>query len=193
MSEQLKDGTGTNIRAKVDDTNRLFTRAVSEQPSHEAVIEADHYIVTSTPITLTNDSKSSVIYFKNNEAKDLFIDRLLVTSKDSTGGTEDYFFFSGTRNPTGIASGTGTSATQVNSNFGSTNVLSSTSEVGQQGASTTGGDPIYGAYLKDATLHLIETRLLLQTGNSVAFEITPPAGNTSFLVTVAINCHLVKP
>jgi hypothetical protein len=193
MAESIKDGGGTGVLAIVDDTQRLFTRAVSETPAHEAVVTEDHYIVSSGPVVLTTSNLSSVFYFKNDEDQDLFIDRLLVTSKDSTDGTEDYFFFSGTRNPTGMGSGSGTSLVQVNSNFGSTNLLDSTSEIGQEAATTTGGDTIYGANLKDARLHLIETRLLLQTGNSVAFEITPPAGNSSFTVTIAMNCHLVKP
>ena len=52
MSESIKDGVGTGSRAKVDDTNRLWTRAVAESPAHEAVLLEDHYLVTSGIVNL---------------------------------------------------------------------------------------------------------------------------------------------
>lgn len=189
---QIEDGTGTGNRAKVDSSARLWTRAVAETPDHEAVVNGDHYILTSTPITLTNANKSSLIYYSHNEIPDLFIDRLIITSTEATDGTVNYFNFSGTRNPTGMADGTGTEITQVNSNFGSVKTLNSTTEKGQTDASTAGGDPILSVTLDEAKFYTINTRLELTKGNAVAFEITPPAGNTSFQVTIAFNCHLVK-
>ena len=190
---QIKDGVGTGFLARVDDTNRLFTRAVSESPAHEAVVAEDHYLISSGFVNLTSDDKSSVIYFKNDETKDLFIDRIILTSEDSTGGTHNHFLFSGTKNPTGMSGGSGLDIVVINSNFGTTNLLSNTSEIGQQLATTTGGSGIFAAYFADGETHFIEQRLLLQTGNSIAFEITPSINNTSFDVAVGINCHLVKP
>jgi len=193
MSEPIKDGTGFGFLAKVDDTQRLFTRAVAESPAHEAVVTADHYLMGSGYVNLTDGAKSAVIYLKNDESQDLFIDRIILTSEASTGGTHSHFLFSGTRNPTGMGSGTSTSANMVNSNFGSTNVLDSTSEIGQQGATSTSGAPIFAAYFAESSTHFIEQRFLLQTGNSIAFEVTPSVNNTSFDIAVGINCHLVKP
>lgn len=190
---QIKDGAGTGYLARVDDTNRLFTRAVAESPAHEAVLSGDHYLFSSGVVNLTSTSKSSVIYFQNNETQDLFIDRIILTSDHSVDGVHDHCIFSGTKNPTGMTGGIGSEVVLVNANFGTTNLLSNTSERGQEAATTDGGSPIFSAYFPNGDTTFIEQRLLLQTGNSIAFEITPPIGNTSFDVAVGVNCHLVKP
>lgn len=193
MSDSTIDGTGSGYLAKVDDTNRLFTRAVASTPEYEAVTAADHYLISSGFITLTDDAKSSVIRLQNDEEQDLFIDRIILTSEDSVGGTHDHYLFSGTKNATGISGGTGVAANVVNNNFGSTKLLANSSERGQQDATTTGGSIIFAAYFNDGATEFINQRLLLQTGNSITFEITPSVNNTSFDVAVGINCHLVKP
>ena len=190
---QIKDGTGTGQLVKVDDTNRMFVRAVSESPAHEAVLSDDHYIVSSTIITLGTANKTSIIFLQNDESKDLFIDKIIVTAGASTDGTEDFFMLSGTRNPTGMANGSGNSAIVTNSNFGTTNLLSETSEYGQDTATTTGGAVIFAANFEIKRTAFIEQRLLLETGNTVAFEITAPPSNTNLQVAIGLNCHLVKP
>jgi len=189
---QIKDGTGSGNQAKVDETNRIWTRAIAESPMHEAVLLEDHYLVTSGIVTLGTANKTSIIYLQNDETSDLFIDRIIVTSQKSTNGSEGYFLLSGTKNPTGMTNGTGSSANIRNSNFGSIKTLASTSDIGQDTASTDGGSGIFiGSFAVERT-EFMEQRMLLQKGSSIAFEITPPPGSTSMNVAIGINCHLVK-
>lgn len=192
MAESIKDGTGDNKLAKVDDTNRLWTRAIAESPAHEATVLADHYFLSGGRHTLTDATKSAMIYIQTDELNDLFIDRIIVSSSDSTGSSIDNYVLSGIRNPTGMSSGTGNAIGIINTNFGSTKTLDITSEQGQQGASTTGGDTIFLGNFKEGDTHFISQRLLLQKGNSIMFEITPATGNTSQEFAIAVSCHLVK-
>lgn len=188
---QLKDPQTGDV-AKVDTTHRLWTRAVAESPAHEAVLLEDHYLITSGIVNLGTANTTSIIYLQNDEVSDLFIDRIIVTCQNSTDGTESFYLLSGTKNPTGMTNGTGVSANLRNSNFGSTKVLAETSEIGQDTASTDGGTGIFIGSFRVERTDFIDQRMLLQKGNSIAFEITPPPGNTSVNVAIGINCHLVK-
>ena len=192
MSEAIKDGTGAGYIAKVDETKRLWTRAIAETPAHEAVLEGDHYFLSSGRHELTDGAKSSLIYVQTDESRDLFIDRIIVTSSDSTGSSIDNYILSGIRNPTGMVDGTGSDVGIINTNFGSIKTLDITSEQGQQGASTTGGSTIFLGNFKEGDTHFIPQRLLLEKGNSIMFEITPATGNTSQYFAIALSCHLVR-
>ncbi len=193
MANILEDGTGDAFKARVDDTHRLHVRAVADASNVEAVLEGDHHILATARITLTTDSTSSLMFFSNNEARGLFIDRLIVTVGASAGATENSFFFSGMRNPTGLLNGSGNPLVSTNSSFSSSVILDAPSEMGLEGTTTIGGNPILGINLKLEDSHFTFTRLLLAKSNSISFAITPPAGNTSMVVTIAASGFLIRP
>ena len=58
MSEIILDGTGFGYTAKVDNTNRLDVRSVTEPAIVEAAENGDAYFITSGSITLTNTANS---------------------------------------------------------------------------------------------------------------------------------------
>ena len=189
----IQDGTGNGHEAAVDDTNRLLTRCVTESGDIEATELGDHYALTSGAITLTSTSASAMLFFKNNENYPLYVDRVIINTDDSTGGTVDQFILTITYNPEGLSSGSGDSITQVNTNLGSNNTLDLTSEKGLEGASVTGGS-VAGAWrIENPTrMRVIPIRWWMPKGSSVAISYTPPAGNTSMVAVCALNAHLVK-
>lgn len=189
----VEDGKGTGYSAQVDTTQRLRTRSVSEDPSIEATFNGDHYAITSGAIDLTSTSPSAMMYFINNEEFPLLIDRIILNSTDSVGGTVDEFFFALFSNCTGMTNGNGNEATQVNTNFSSNNTLNITSEKGAEGASLTGGTQVAGWRIENPTrMRIINVRWVFEKGAGIGVRITPPDSNTSMNTTVALNGHLVK-
>lgn len=193
MSESILDGTGRSYEAKVDETNRLEVRSVSENGAIEALGAGDHYAITSGSITLTAATESGVLYFINDEEYPIFVDRIIINAVDSTGGTVDAITFRIHKNPTGMTSGAATDATQVNTNFGSSNQLAITSEKGAEGATVDGGSTAGSWQIENPTrMRIIPVRLFIPKGASLGFSVTPPASNTSMAITTAVNAHLIK-
>ena len=80
----------------------------------------------------------------------------------------------------------------MNTNFGSSKNLNLTSEIGAEGATVTGGDTIGAWSIENPTrTRIIETRWLLTKGDTIAFTCTPPASNTSMVISIGLNAHLV--
>lgn len=193
MELSITDGTGTGQEAKVDETNRLEVRAVTEDGAVEALAEGGHFAITSGEITLTSANSSAMMWFKNNEKYPMIIDRIILNSVDSTGGTEPKFKVIMYKNPTGMTGGTSVDVTQVNTNFGSNEVIDLLSEKGQEAATIDGGGIIGGWQIENPTyMKVINTRLLLPKGASIGWAIVPPASNTSLPVTLAVNAHIAK-
>jgi hypothetical protein len=188
----IENGVGDCRPAKVDKTNKLLVRSVIEDGAFEAVMDGNHYAITSGAITLTGTVSNAMLYFKNNENFPLVIDRVIVNTGDSTGGTIDEFILTSTFNPNGLVSGGGVDVTQVNTNLGSSNSLSITSEKGADGATVDGGSTAGAWRIENPTRHrYIDVRWFLPKGSSVALSYTPPASNTSMVAVCAVNAHLV--
>jgi hypothetical protein len=189
---KIQDGTGKGYEAEIDSTNRLKTRAVIEDEWVEALSKGDHYAITSSPITLTAATASAMMWFRNDNDEDLLIDRVILNSADSTGGTVDVLVLQPVVNPTAMASGSGNDVTQVNTNLGSSKELTLTSEKGLEGASLTGGSVAAAWNIENPTNHrVLDVRFLVPKGSSIGFNIIPPASNTSMVVSVSVNAHKV--
>lgn len=189
---KILDATGKGYGSKVDVTNRLSTRAVTEEGWVEAVIEGDHYALTSGVVTLTAATASAMMWIQNDGDAALLVDRIILNTDDSTGGTLDQFIFNIVKNATAMASGSGNPITQVNTNWGSNKTLTLSSEIGQEAATLTGGTVVAGWRIENPTRHrVMNVRFYIPKGTSVGFLITPPASNTSMAAVVAINAHKV--
>ena len=68
----LKDGSGSGDVAKVDNTNRLRTRSVSDNSVEEAFKDGRAFIFSSLPVTLTTDCVSYIMYLQNCDTRDIF-------------------------------------------------------------------------------------------------------------------------
>ena len=191
MSEQIKDGTGTGYLAKVDNTNRLRGRNVSENFLTEAVRDAEGFAITPGLLTLTSANQSAILYFKNNEQNDFVLTRAICTPFRTTGGTEDFVTFQCRYGATGMSSGSGTDASFINLKFGDSNTVTFDSEVGQEGASLSGSTSVGFTFaVPFGQTFFADVFIRIPPGQSFAILITPPPSNTSCVVVGAVNGYL---
>ena len=193
MSESIIDGTGSGYRAKVDNKNRLVVTAAAEDVKYYITRAGFGFIVSSNPVTLTSDSESAVLYFKTNEDSDILIADLTIKFGPSTGGSgvilgKEYAA------PTG-----GTLLSDANSiyipnlNDGSSATVDpgTVCYAGDEGKTVTGGvDIITQIYLPNS----VESRqdvFIVKKGNSFAYKITPPTGNTSMTLFISFGIYLL--
>jgi hypothetical protein len=138
MEFQIKDGTGTGNRAKVDSKKRLLTESQTTTKFENEVLLGNAYNVNTEFMTITTDVSHSLLYIKNEELSILTLDAWFIGTDLGTNGAnlgllEVYY------NPTGgtIISG-GTALTLVNRLGGSSNVSSITALKGGEGFTATG-------------------------------------------------------
>lgn len=187
---QIESGVGNGYKASVDTTNRIATRSIVEGGEIEAAVNGDQYYVTSGSVTLTNAAESAVIWYQNEEEFSLLLDEIIFGAAVSTGGTTNVCALSVTINPTGLTSGSSTEVIDLNANIGSSKTLITTSsEIGAQGASVSGGTqgPIY--YYPDKLTSVFEANAIIPRGTGIAISVTPPASNTSLAVNVSFRVH----
>jgi hypothetical protein len=190
----IKDGKGSGVSAKVSSTNKLSVLAVSEDIAAHHAFEGNAYNINTGTINLTSANKSALLYVKNLEEKDLIINAFFyllgnsnITGVDTLVQVE--------RNPTGgdLISG-GTAFLPVNRHFGSKNTLNVTCLKGAEGDALSGADDIVveslfsGVGRKTVAVGAI----IVPRGTSVGVTITPPTGNTSMNVQMALAAYLVE-
>lgn len=189
MGFEIKDGTGSNRRAQVDIHNRLQVDSIISTERAQVAIEGDAYLIGSGFVTLTSANSSALLWFKNDNDFDLVITRYLVGVRASTGGTENHVRGIIYRNPTAISGGSGSPLLAPNVNFGSSNTLTLSSEIGAEAATLTGGTPLASVVAPVEQLTTEEAATIMPKGSSIGVLIIPPASNTSLQVSVGINAH----
>ena len=194
MATQLIDGTGSKRKAKITQNNELLTDSIVKSSRDQQALDGEAYIVGSGFVTLTSDLPSAILYFKNDGQDDLIITRFLVGVRSSVGATTTENHVRGIiyKNPTGMTSGTGLDLSINNINFGSSNTIDSTSEIGQEAAALVGGSPYLATVAPVEQLTSEEAATILPRGTSIGVLVIPPAGNstgTGIQVSVGINVH----
>ena len=186
----IKDGTGSGDTAKVDLSNRLNTRSIISCSIHEAAEAGEALFVSSGLVTLTTCCQSAILWYQNDECRDLLITDVFFSVGSSTGGTGSVTF-AFRKNATGLSSAVG-DALFTNPNFGSNTTFCSTSERGEEGATVTGGCATAGFFIAlDGTTELSAT-LVIPKGKSISVQVTPPASNTNLVVAVALRSFFIK-
>lgn len=188
MSTQIQDGTGKSYFAGVDTNGRLQVKSISEGFNVDAAINGENYNINTGRFNLTSDSKSSILYLKNNEDKDFIIQEILVIVGESTGGSGD-FKIDIIKNPTaGTIVSSATDADIVeNRNFGSARQLIADVYKGAEGRTITDGSVFAESLRSAATAVSFDADvIILEKSNSIGVEITPQSGNTSTTVSVAV-------
>lgn len=188
---KIKDGTGEGNYARVDATQKLSVRAISETFQNEAGLEGNAFLLSTGFVNLTSANPSAVLYFKNNDIVDLLITRFLVSARNSTGGSENHCTVILYKNPIGIGSGSGIDMNVNNINFGSFNSLTNESEIGQEAATMTNGSSFGGFVIPLEQLTSEESSIVLKKGNSIGAVVIPPSGNTSFTIGIGINSQKI--
>ena len=120
MGFQIQDGTGSSKKVKVNSNNRIETDwVIITSLSTTSKQDGNAYTVGTDGIfsgSFSTGTDNALLYCKNNEDKDLFVD-VCVVSQDVAG---IYKFI---KNPTaGTLITNGTSTSPLNLNFGSSNV-----------------------------------------------------------------------
>ena len=198
MSVTIKNGVGTGDVAKVTTENRLTTASVSQDVKDHGADLGDKYNINTGDITLTDANKTTVLYIKNNEDKDLVINSLIYNLGATSSGSGDVKL-DVLRNPTTGDIVTNASAAAVgssvnaNQNFGSNKSLSADVYKG-----ATADAVITDGALSISTRSAANTgrfvislgSLVLPKGSSIAIDYTPPSGNTSQIVQFAMSCYV---
>ncbi|MDO3651310.1 hypothetical protein, partial [Nocardia mangyaensis] len=128
---EIKDGTGTGNRLKVNSNNRALTDSISRSVEHNANYEGDSY---SLPIQQTPTGASDYFfYFKNNGDRYVIFEGFdyRVASAESINVI---------LNPSVSTLSGNTSATPVNLNTSSSTTLISTVEAGNDITGISGGN-----------------------------------------------------
>lgn len=192
MSTEIKDGTGTGNKARVDKTNRFTVHAVVQDEESEAAEDGNAFFIGSGFINLTTGNESAILFIQNNEEQDLKIVNIIFSSRPSIGGTQTQYAATFIKNPSGMSAGTGNSAAITNINFGSAKNLSSSTEIGVEAATLTNGSVAAEFIIEHGKLDDFDAALVLPRGSSIGVKITPPSGNTSLDVEVAFRTFLER-
>jgi hypothetical protein len=199
MSIIIKDGTGSGTSAKVDSNQRLQTAAITDSQTNHSSDSGDKYNINTGDITLTDATATSVIYVKNNEDRDLTITAFIYNLGTSTGGSGDGLL-EVHRNPiTGsiisdaVNVDVGTTVL-ANQNFGSNKALSIDGYKGDTADNdftSSDGVTVSTRLASPSGRNTIALgAVLLPKGSSIGVTYTPPSGNTSQTVQIALACFL---
>lgn len=187
MAQTILDGTGDEYSARVDTTNRLHTRSVSNTLAREESLNGNHYAIGTPLITLTSDSDSAILYVENTGERDLFVDRFIMNARAAASATEDFLALNIFVNPTGMTGGSGADLINTNVNFGSPKVATISSEYGAEGATLDDGIASGAFIYKTELSTFTDIRIVLPKGARLGLTVTPPAGTTSLPLTTFIE------
>lgn len=195
MPIEIEDGEGSSRRAGVDPRFRLKVASLTETESNYHTSLGLKFNVNTGDITLTNASKTTVLFFKNNDNRDVIIDALIY-NLGATNGTGD-ILIDVVRNPTTGDIVTNANSPQVgtgeeaNMNYGSSTTLDADIYIGASGEAvvTDGAENVLTRSASSTGRILISPGggALLPKGSSMAINYTPPSGNTSQIVQFALN------
>ena len=177
--------------ARVDKFNRLYTFAVTESAENWAVDRGKAWNLNTQDITLTSDTASSLLYFKNTDADYIVIPSIVWIASNSAGKDGvDNMLVEVVAQPTSVSYSS--AIVPINRSIGvSAQPESYVAYKGAQGATSTGGDVVLSSRMNDASRLALPVLLELPQGASVALRVTPPSGNTSMKMQVAIPIYSV--
>lgn len=190
---RIQDATGQGPGAKVGSTNRLYTFAISESFEEFANKEGDAYNINTGTITLSDAADTPILYFKNNEDKDLIVTAIAIGAGPSTGAATDAnAVITIVRNPTAGTIVSGATAVDMNENrnFGSSKTLTADAYKGATGNTMTDGDDIIQLYQSENSRLFAQLNLIIPKSKSIGIKFDPAASNTSQDVYAALVCHL---
>jgi hypothetical protein len=149
------------------------------------------YNINTGTINLTSANKSAILYFTNAEDFDIVITNLFyILGNSNSNGDTLVTVLRNPKNGTLISGATDVEMNGVNRNFGSSFTLDSNSYAykGAEGNTFTDGDKVIESIVQSAKRHVLNVGdIVLPKGSSIGFDITPPTGNTSMNVQIAMS------
>ena len=187
---KINDGTGSGYDVKIDSNNRLHIDGVVRSEREQAALVGNCYNISTGPITLTSASASAVFYMDYSDAFPFVIEEILIILGGTTGGAGDAQVEI-LKNPTTgtIIDNAVTINTLENRDFSSSKTVSGNLYNGAEGYTLTDGTSFAKTTRSSfgTVIAFDAAPIVLRKGNSIGIKYTPPAGNTSQSVTIAIT------
>lgn len=195
MATVIQDGTGKGFQAKVDDTNRLEVRSVTQDATLEGAIDGDTYTLGTPFLTQTGDTANGLLYFNSGEDVSLFTKTFSSQARYTSGGTFSNYLINVYKNVSESSlTGTWVDVTPLNLNFASSNQLSGTFKYGSPAGA--GGfsalTPSFQLAFPVNVYNQIETNLIFPKGVGVLLSVTPPTSNVAMPVSFSITLTKLK-
>lgn len=192
----------THVGMKVDQNQRGHNSTVNLVEKDHACTVGWKFNINTGDITVTNATKTSVLYVKNTSIHPLSLDSLIYNLGASTSGTGDVLIDI-LRNPTAgdIIDNTNNCAVgpgvEANQNFGSTNIMTGLFYKGATGETALSGGNSETILTRSASItgriFIDLGKLILTQGTAIGVNYTPPTSNTSQKVQFAIAVHVRHP
>ena len=191
MQVEIKDGTGSGNRAKINKNNRIETFSVTENKLADvSKREGRSFLLTSDFISLTtNGSFNGCLYIKNTDpSKLIFIDKIRICGTGSSMGSLQCKFY---KNPT-----TGTLISDANSGNAIPANLSSSElfpglvyAASADGKTITDGDQMsqFTIHLPGHTIQEYQGCLLLTGDTALGIALKP---SYSSEVCIEVQCWI---
>ena len=183
--------TGKTARVNLDNT--LSAHSISLTEAEHATDLGDSYNINSGLVTLTTAGESGILYFKNNEDRNVHIDGLVMILGPSTGGVAtDTTRIRVYGDPTTgtLISGAATADIVRNRNIGITSSLDANVYKGAEGSTITDGTLFLDSLQNPASTVPIAIDITLPKGKAIAISYEPNDSNTNMKVQAAFNCHI---
>lgn len=179
--------------AGVNSDGRLGVRSVTSLLSEFQAFKGESFRISTGAITLTSASLSGLLYIKSTDQNnELVIPSIVVGFGKSTGGNPGAAKLTVYSNSsTGTLISGASALTPGNANLGITTPAQATVYVGVEGSTITNGSVWDVIMVRDLYDETIPLGIVIPTGQAVAFAITPPASNTSMVVTLSASMVLI--
>lgn len=190
MATTIEDGSGKGYSTKVDQTNRLEVRAVTEDSALEGSIEGNTYVLGTPFLTQTGTSANGLLYFKPEEDVSLFAKTFSSQARYASGATIQNYVINVYKNVSESSlTGTWVNVTPLNTNFGSSNELEGTFKYGAPSGAGgfTGLTPSFQLGFPVNVYNQISSNLIFPKGVGVLLAVTPPTGNVEMPVSFSIT------
>ena len=197
----LESGTGNGRSAAVTAENRLECASKTTGILDYRLIQGNAFNFNPSTITLTTGNESALWYLKSNATAiagvgtNLLIPAVVVMIGDAAGTLSTEWRIKAYRNPTaGTLVDSGTAGSPLNRNFASNREFDGTTLYGAEGSTITASEGVVFETLLpqgSSGRFVIPVSLFLQQGNSVAFSIEPPTGNTSVDIQIAASFYMI--
>jgi len=191
---RIENGTGEVIYLKVDSTNRAWVRSIIASEILESSFRNEAFNINTEEITLNSDTESALIFIKNTNAfgKTLVVEAVFYLLGNSTGGSGDSRIVL-LKNPTSGTIVDDAVETPIKGvrNFGSEENFDGIAYKGAIGKTFTNGSN-YLTTRSGSTSQRIPIAadgLIIPKNKSLGIKYTPPTGNTSQVVEIAVACY----
>lgn len=189
MGFEINDGTGQGWNAKVDDTNRLLVRSITEEGRVEGSSNGETFIIGSPFLTQTSATENGLLYFQFDEDVEFYATTFSSQGRFTTGGTFQNYLIQAYRDvqPSSLL-GTWVDTIPLNLNIGSSKKLAGTFKWGSPaGATGFSGSPIIQIGFPINEFNQVSTALVFPKGSSILVTVTPPTSNTAMPVNFNIT------